>query len=122
MATKQRPQKPESVFMLIADGLDASVDGRGWEKKHEDAKNLADAAPDMVEALTYAAAIIKVARRYFPKSVSNHDRFDLENTNAAINKALAKARGELKPIELSDIDYEPTNYFSGKTGKVVKRL
>lgn len=47
----------------------------------------------MAEALTHAAEIIKVARGYFPKSIRNRDRFDLENTNAAITKALIKARG-----------------------------
>lgn len=51
-------------------------------------------APELVEALEYSAEIIKIARGYFPKSIRHRDAFALENTNAAINKALAKARGE----------------------------
>jgi hypothetical protein len=49
---------------------------------------------EMYEALEYAKQIISVARQYFPKSVNNSDRFQLENTCAAINKALVNARGE----------------------------
>lgn len=51
------------------------------------------AAPEMLKALEYAASLIKVARQYFPKSVKNSDKFQLENTCAAINKAIAKAEG-----------------------------
>ncbi len=51
-------------------------------------------APDLYEALEYAAEIVKVARNYFPKSIRNSDRFNLENTNATITKALSRARGE----------------------------
>ena len=49
---------------------------------------------EMYEALGYAKQIISVARQYFPKSVNNNDRFQLENACAAINKALVNARGE----------------------------
>lgn len=51
------------------------------------------AAPDMLEALRYAAELIHVARKYFPKLVSHSDRFTLENTCATISKALSKAGG-----------------------------
>jgi hypothetical protein len=46
---------------------------------------------DMLDALKQAAALVKVARNYFPKSVQNRDRFTLENTNAAICAAIRKA-------------------------------
>jgi hypothetical protein len=49
----------------------------------------------MLEALKYAAEIIKTARQYFPKSVRNSDRFQLENTCAAIGSAIAKAEGKI---------------------------
>ena len=51
------------------------------------------AAPEMLDALKYAADIIILARDYFPKSIKNPDKFELENTCAAINKAIALAEG-----------------------------
>jgi hypothetical protein len=43
--------KQPDTFLTIADGLDASVNGRGWGAEHERAKNLANAAPAMYDAL-----------------------------------------------------------------------
>lgn len=44
--------KPEpTIFETIADGLEAFIDGRGWDTSHEYAKNLANAAPKLLEAL-----------------------------------------------------------------------
>jgi len=51
------------------------------------------AAPEMLEALKYADKLIKTARQYFPKSIKNSDRFQLENTCATIGKAINKAEG-----------------------------
>ena len=51
----------------------------------------ANAAPDLLEACERAAEIIKTARQYFPKSVRKSDKFDLENTNATVTAAIAKA-------------------------------
>jgi hypothetical protein len=42
------------IFATIADGLDASTDGRGWGAEHEAARRLANAAPDMLAALRKA--------------------------------------------------------------------
>jgi hypothetical protein len=53
------------------------------------------ASRDMYEALKYADELIKIARQYFPKSIKTSDKFTLENTCAAIGKALAKAEGEI---------------------------
>ena len=47
----------------------------------------------LVEALRDAARLIKTARRYFPKSIKNSDRFQLENTCATVNKAISKSVG-----------------------------
>jgi hypothetical protein len=52
------------------------------------------AVPDMYEALKYADELVKIARQYFPKSIKTSDKFTLENTCAAIGKALAKAEGK----------------------------
>lgn len=41
------------------------------------------------EALDAASSLMEVARRYFPKSIKNHDRFQLENTCATIGKVKA---------------------------------
>lgn len=41
----------ESLTEIIADGLDASMDGRGYDKRHHAAFELANAAPDMAKAL-----------------------------------------------------------------------
>lgn len=59
----------------------------------EDAANAAliAAAPDMLEALQVAAEFISTARKYFPKSMHNGDKFDLENACATIGKAIHKA-------------------------------
>lgn len=42
----------------------------------------------LAEALKEAANVINLARRYFPKSMHNADKFTLEQTCAAVNKAL----------------------------------
>jgi len=52
------------------------------------------ASPELLEACEYAAELIKIARQYFPKSMKNNDKFQLENTCAAIGRAIQKARGE----------------------------
>lgn len=49
---------------------------------------------EMLEALETAARFIKTARHYFPKSIKNSNRFDLENACASVNVAIAKAKGE----------------------------
>lgn len=52
-------------------------------------------APNMLEALKLAAELIDVARKYFPKSMHNSDKFQLENACATIGKAIRKAeRGQ----------------------------
>jgi hypothetical protein len=60
-----------------------------WSNK----ARLEAAAPDMLEALKDAESLVKIARQYFPKSIQNGNKFTLENTCAAIGKAIAKAEG-----------------------------
>ena len=65
-----------------------------YQKQKRANVHLIAAAPDMLQALECAAELIKVARNHFPKSIRNGDKFQLENTCAAIGKAIAQARGE----------------------------
>ena len=64
----------------------------GREQSAANARLIAS-APEMLEALKYAAEIIKTARQYFPKSIKNSDCFQLNNACATINKAIEKAEG-----------------------------
>ena len=52
---------------------------------------------DVLDALRAAQKLIETARRYFPKSVSNSDRFELELTCAAVTKALRQTKDEAQP-------------------------
>jgi hypothetical protein len=54
-------------------------------------ERLNKAAPAMLAALEAAAKLIPIARPYFPKSIRNSDRFNLELTCAAINAAIKEA-------------------------------
>lgn len=46
-------------------------------------------------ALKAASEILETAKRYFPKSIQNADRFSLENVLAnSIRPALAQAEGD----------------------------
>lgn len=55
--------------------------------------HLIAAAPELLEALKESEKIIAIARWRFPRSIDNRDRFQLENTNRTIIKAIAKAEG-----------------------------
>jgi hypothetical protein len=48
----------------------------------EDAALIA-AAPDLLEACKVASDMMRLARRYFPKSIQNSDKFMLENVCAS---------------------------------------
>lgn len=54
-----------------------------------------NAFPKLVEALEVALTLIPTARKHFPRAIKNGDRFDLENANATITKALRQAKGEV---------------------------
>jgi hypothetical protein len=59
----------------------------------EDESNAAliAAAPDLLEACKVASDMMRLASRYFPKSIQNSDKFMLENVCASLDKAIAKA-------------------------------
>lgn len=67
---------------------------RPSEAKIQANARLIVAAPELLEALNLAAKFINSSRKYFPKSVNHPDRFNLENTNASICSAIAKATGK----------------------------
>ena len=58
----------------------------------KDARVIAE-VPAMIEALEIADVLIKTARKYFPKSVKNTDRFNLALANAAITSILKRIEG-----------------------------
>lgn len=64
------------------------------EEREGNARLIASAT-ELLAALEYAEKLIRTARQYFPKSIKNSDTFQLENTCAAIGKALGKARGSV---------------------------
>ena len=69
---------------------------RKWEDEEDEANaRLIAAAPDMLQALKDALEIFQTAKRYFPKSVRNADRFNLINIEAnSVRNAIAKATAE----------------------------
>ena len=64
-------------------------------KETEANARLIAAAPELLEVCKLAAELVKTARRHFPKSMHNSDKFQLENINAAMGKAIAAAEREV---------------------------
>ena len=63
------------------------------ETKHTPGHLMA-CAPEMLAALHDALKICEMAKRYFPKSIQNADRFSLLNIEAnSIKAVIAKAEG-----------------------------
>lgn len=58
----------------------------GAETHYEDMRRIRE----LENVLQTANALVKVARQHFPKSIHHGDRFQLENTSAAIGTALLK--------------------------------
>ena len=94
------PQYDGQTETVIVDENNRNILNRSSIFEEAANAQLIAAAPEMLEALKYAAELVEVARRYFPKSVRNSDTFQLENTCATIGKAIAKAEGNAK--QLSD--------------------
>lgn len=95
--------EPMHVLLLQRDGegmaerhMAKVCYGRDIEQIRANAKRLAhcwNCHDELVQALQYAEELIRVARNHFPKSMRDSDKFQLENTCAAIGSALHKAKG-----------------------------
>jgi len=86
-ATSEQAQANAELIVKAVNQHDELVDGMA---------RLAILNTELVEVAKYAQEVIRIARRYFPKSIKNRDRFNLENTCAAIGKTIFKAEGKLK--------------------------
>jgi hypothetical protein len=63
-AAEYRADKPNnSVFVILADGLDACVEGkRGWNATHERARRICDASPKLLGIVQLLSGAIANAR------------------------------------------------------------
>lgn len=79
----------QSIFEIIADGLEASVDGRGYGPEHHKAVKMANAAPKLLEALK--------ALHAYTREVDAAYRNALEGTiplSESVYAAIAEAEGK----------------------------
>ena len=75
----------KSITAIIADGLDACVDSkRGWNGEHMRASRLADAAPELLEALKEYDEAVRNKIGIIP---------ELRASYAKVVAAIAKAEG-----------------------------
>lgn len=82
--------KVESLFQILAEGLDACVDTRrGWNSTHEQAKNLANAAPELLEALENIRVLINGA------ATTEQLGSAVEQIYKTSDTAIRKVKGEL---------------------------
>ena len=66
--------------------------------------------PELVAALELAQELTTTARRYFPKSMHNGDKFSLETTCAAIGTVLAKCERDAYPSgTVDDLERYPND-------------
>lgn len=85
-----------TVFHWLADGLEASTDGRGWDANHERARLLAEASPQMLALLETVLDVCDMAdpkHDNFADSAADCLQVILEN-EAQIRAIVAKARGK----------------------------
>ena len=81
-------QERDSNAALIAEA------GTVYHETGKTPARLAEENRELLEALELALKELEHARRYFPKSIRNADKFSLENIVAnALKPAIAKAKG-----------------------------
>jgi hypothetical protein len=59
------------------------------------ALQIAQRESELLEAMEKVYQLVQIARKYFPKSIKNNDKFDLENTNATIGKTVYRIQPDL---------------------------
>lgn len=79
--------QPGTLFVALC-GISSSY--RTAEETKANATLIAS-APELLDACQEAQKLIELARPYFPKSMHDSDKFALENANAMIGRAIAKA-------------------------------
>ena len=103
----KQPTPPQSVngIWFTEDDLAGAIfhnatittTGQCTRQEARQAARMMLAAPDMLQALKDALEIFQTAKRYFPKAVTNADRFHLINIEAnSVRKAIVKATEEAK--------------------------
>jgi len=93
---------PLPLTTIIADGLDKSVDGPGWDATHQRAMNLANAAPAMRAFLERIARLVKDGECQDclldgdsqNEDCDDHDAFDMPNDDAVdtLHSLITEAR------------------------------
>lgn len=80
---------PRTITEQIADGLDASVDDRGFNEDHQRAVRLANAAPDLLAECRREAEWLAHIRQYIqaPEPILHGIDQAITYLNAAIDKA-----------------------------------
>lgn len=77
----------DTITDIIADGLDAAVDGRGWNKRHEKARCMANASRKMLAALKTARDELEV----YDASAGGEDE-DTARALAVVRDAIAATK------------------------------
>jgi hypothetical protein len=72
-----------TIFETLADGLEASVEGRGWNAKHQRAMNIANAGPALLAALI----------NLFERDLIRGDNDHIDGIDEML-EAIASARGD----------------------------
>ena len=52
------------------------------------------AVKELLEACKYAFGLISIARKYFPKTIRNPDKFQLENACATLGRAIGNTEAQ----------------------------
>jgi hypothetical protein len=93
--------QPGTTFATLADGLDAFTDGRGWDKTHEAARLLADAAPELLDKLQSCIDELQACSAW-QDALNGEDDMMLDAVNNGL-AAISKATGTtFEPYKVGD--------------------
>lgn len=82
----------ETILQIIADGLDASVDGRGFTGRHNKAVILANAAPAMYRLLNEERKALADYIERHPEHQDCHDCALCDGVLAGLDLAIAQVK------------------------------